>query len=79
MIGEYKDEKIKEWKKEGWDLRIGIGNKANDAEAYLENRMKAIIIEDEEELLEKAITVKGWKEIERVILKSQKSHKTTIL
>jgi len=79
MIGEYKDEKIKEWKKEGWDLRIGIGNKAHDAEAYLENRMKAIIIEDEEELPEKAITVKGWKEIERVILKSQKSHKTTIL
>lgn len=68
--------RIKEWKKEGWNIKIGIGNSSSHAEAYLDNRIKALIIEDEEELPEKAITVKGWKEIEKIILESQKLHKT---
>lgn len=75
MPEEYKAEKIKNWKKEGWNIMIGIGNTSHDAEAYLENGMKAIIIEDEEELSEGAISVKGWKEIEKTILKLEKSHK----
>lgn len=66
--GDYENEKIEEWKKEGWNLKIGIGNKANDAEVYLENRMKAIIIGDEDDLPDKTIRVKNWKEIEKIIL-----------
>ncbi len=69
MAGEYKDEKLREWKKEGWDLRIGIGDKGHDAEAYLQNKMKAIMIGDEDDLPDGTIRVKGWKEIEKIILK----------
>jgi hypothetical protein len=69
-------ERIKDWKKDGWDIKIGIGNIPQHAEAYLDNGMKAIILEDEEELPEKAIMVKGWKEIEKTILKLLKSHKS---
>lgn len=70
MPGEYKDEKIKEWKKEGWNLKIGIGDKAHDAEAYSENRIKAIIIGDEDDLPDGTIRAKNWKEIEKIILKN---------
>lgn len=70
MPGEYKDEKLKEWKKEGWNLKIGIGDKGHDAEAYLENKMKAIMIGDEDDLPDGTIRAKDWKEIEKIILKN---------
>ncbi|MEK6693089.1 MAG: hypothetical protein AABY44_06650 [Nitrospirota bacterium] len=70
MPGEYKDEKLKEWKKEGWNMKIGIGNRPHDAEAYLDNGLKAIILDDDDDLPDKAIKVKDWKEIEKIILKT---------
>lgn len=70
MPGEYKDEKLKEWKKEGWNMKIGIGNRPHDAEAYLDNGLKAIILDDDDDIPDKAIKVKNWKEIEKIILKN---------
>lgn len=64
---EYMAEMIKEWKKKGWRLKIGIGDTSGDAEAYIENGMKAIIIGDEADIPEGAIRVKGWKEIEKTL------------
>jgi hypothetical protein len=51
-----------------WNIKIGIGNTANHAEAYLDNGLKAIILEDDDNLPDKAIKVKNWKEIEKKIL-----------
>ena len=62
--------RIEEAQSDGWTgLKTGVGGSATDAEAFLEQGLAPLILQDEdennEELPDGATVVKNWREIER--------------
>ena len=59
----FKKEMIAKLKQDWPQVVVGIGDQRGDAEAYLENGLRAFILGDEENLPDGATRVSSWKEI----------------
>jgi len=93
--GRYKSGKISEIKKAFPNLEIGIGDKASDARAYIDNGLKAYLVrriepgadkEDYDEMIEdieampsSTEVVDGWKAIEESVFKRRKHTRDKML
>ena len=65
---EFKKETIAKLKKEKRNIIAGIGNRILDAKAYLENDIRAIILNNTKRLPEGAELVDSWLDIECMLL-----------
>ncbi len=66
----FKTAQLAGWKEAGFNLHVGVGDRDEDAKAYLANGMKAFILTDEpEDLPAEAKAVGSWSEIADALAK----------
>lgn len=70
----FKSSRIAQWRDAGLNLQVGVGDRPQDAQAYLSNGMKAFILTDEPQKLPyDATAVESWTEMANTILKQPAS------
>jgi phosphatidate phosphatase APP1 len=66
----FKSARLAVWRKAGINLKVGVGDRPEDAQAYLANNMEAFILTGKpDELAVRANAVKSWSEVADMLLK----------